>query len=348
MKKNKKDTTLLHRKKRFAGSLSLLFVAAMCGTTPARSQLWGYNKAASSISGLPVLSGTIIGTAGSYANLGNDVSKVFDGDVNTFFDGPTADGVWAGLDLGSVKSIYAIRFRPRNGVYDRMRGGMFQISNDANFTNYTTLFTLPGSGVNMVDSFLDYYAKDIQPVGPTQARYIRYLSPSGGWGNVAEVTVYGPAAAPTISWNGNQNLNGFKLVGGSGPADTLGLTITPHGVVLIDSMGFVYDRASGNKYGEYCSDTNHYGNTVPDYVFDQDYSLMSLDKLNEYIKSHKHLPEFKSEKDYGQQGYINVMQFNFLLLRKIEELTLHLIEQHAEKNELMERVEQLESKLNNH
>ena len=46
------------------------------------------------------LGGAIIGTAGSFNNSGNTIAKVFDGNVNTFFDGPDASGDWVGLDFG--------------------------------------------------------------------------------------------------------------------------------------------------------------------------------------------------------------------------------------------------------
>jgi len=47
------------------------------------------------------LIGTVIGTAGSFSNRGNDISKVFDGNFNSFFDAPTPNGDYVGLDLGA-------------------------------------------------------------------------------------------------------------------------------------------------------------------------------------------------------------------------------------------------------
>lgn len=49
-----------------------------------------------------LLDGAHIGTAGSYLGLGNDLSKVFDGDPNTWFDAPSASGGWVGVDLGAA------------------------------------------------------------------------------------------------------------------------------------------------------------------------------------------------------------------------------------------------------
>ncbi|WP_421876449.1 hypothetical protein [Marinoscillum sp.] len=63
----------------------------------------------------------------------------------------------------------------------------------------------------------------------------------------------------------------------------------------------------------------------PDYVFEEDYDLLSLDELKEYITVHKHLPEVPSAKEMDTNG-INLSEMNMLLLKKVEELTLHQIE----------------------
>ncbi|MES2653136.1 MAG: hypothetical protein V4663_15450 [Bacteroidota bacterium] len=82
----------------------------------------------------------------------------------------------------------------------------------------------------------------------------------------------------------------------------------------------------------------------PDYVFDTDYRITSLKKLEEYIKINKHLPEMPSAKIAEQEG-INLGEMNKLLLKKIEELTLHLIEKNKaiENQEL--RIQKIEAVL---
>ena len=53
----------------------------------------------------------------------NTIAKAFDGSLTTFFDGPTANGNWAGLDMGSAKSVSQISYAPRSGWASRMVGG---------------------------------------------------------------------------------------------------------------------------------------------------------------------------------------------------------------------------------
>ncbi|MFC5282638.1 hypothetical protein [Pedobacter alpinus] len=64
----------------------------------------------------------------------------------------------------------------------------------------------------------------------------------------------------------------------------------------------------------------------PDYVFEKDYPLPSLIETQKYIQENKHLPEVPSAKEMETKG-INLSEMNMLLLKKVEELTLHLIEQ---------------------
>jgi hypothetical protein len=73
----------------------------------------------------------------------------------------------------------------------------------------------------------------------------------------------------------------------------------------------------------------------PDYVFEKDYKLPSLDEIKSYIDQHKHLPEVPSAKEMEQNG-INLSEMNMILLRKIEELTLHVIEQNKQISKLKE------------
>lgn len=61
-----------------------------------------------------------------------------------------------------------------------------------------------------------------------------------------------------------------------------------------------------------------------DFVFDENYKLQSLEDVADFIKCNKHLPDVPSAKEMVENG-LDVTQMNALLLRKIEELTLHVI-----------------------
>ncbi len=71
-----------------------------------------------------------------------------------------------------------------------------------------------------------------------------------------------------------------------------------------------------------------------DYVFADDYKLMPLNKLENYIKKNNHLPDMPSAKNVEEKG-LNLAEINTLQTVKIEELTLYIIE-------LNKRIEKLE------
>jgi hypothetical protein len=63
-----------------------------------------------------------------------------------------------------------------------------------------------------------------------------------------------------------------------------------------------------------------------DFVFKNDYKLMDLKTLDEFVKTNQHLPEVASEKEMVENG-VNMKELQMKLLQKIEELTLYTIEQ---------------------
>ncbi|MBK8805248.1 MAG: hypothetical protein IPO21_00815 [Bacteroidales bacterium] len=68
----------------------------------------------------------------------------------------------------------------------------------------------------------------------------------------------------------------------------------------------------------------------PDYVFSaNNYSLMPLKDLENYVRENKHLPEIPSEQEVQKNG-IDMAEMTTLLLKKVEELTLYIIEQNKE------------------
>lgn len=65
--------------------------------------------------------------------------------------------------------------------------------------------------------------------------------------------------------------------------------------------------------------------SFPDYVFDPTYPLIPLPELEIYVKTHKHLPEIPTENQVKQDG-LDLGEINVKLVKKVEELTLYIIE----------------------
>jgi len=82
----------------------------------------------------------------------------------------------------------------------------------------------------------------------------------------------------------------------------------------------------------------------PDYVFKPSYKLMPLDQLERFIKLQGHLPEVAPAKVVEKEG-IELGTTQAVLLKKIEELTLYIIEQNKEIKKQNETIAELKNKV---
>ena len=63
----------------------------------------------------------------------------------------------------------------------------------------------------------------------------------------------------------------------------------------------------------------------PDYVFASGYDLTELKKVERFILENKHLPDVPSASDIKKDG-LDLGAMNAVLLKKVEELTLYIID----------------------
>lgn len=75
-----------------------------------------------------------------------------------------------------------------------------------------------------------------------------------------------------------------------------------------------------------------------DHVFNTDYALRPLSEVENFVRTHRHLPDVPSEKEVKEEGY-NLHDMNKIFMQKIEELTLYVIEQQKEIDRLKKQVE---------
>jgi hypothetical protein len=76
-------------------------------------------------------------------------------------------------------------------------------------------------------------------------------------------------------------------------------------------------------------------NNIPDYVFNPNYKLLTLEELRSYISTNKHLPNVPSANEFAETG-VDLGELNRVLLEKVEELTLYILQ-------LEERMKMLEA-----
>jgi hypothetical protein len=86
------------------------------------------------------------------------------------------------------------------------------------------------------------------------------------------------------------------------------------------------------------------GPPSPDYVFEDSYALLSLEEVERFVKMNKHLPDIPSAKEMSENGIV-VSSLLLDELKKVEELTLYMIELKKENESLKRRLAYLEQKI---
>lgn len=74
-------------------------------------------------------------------------------------------------------------------------------------------------------------------------------------------------------------------------------------------------------------------NDVADYVFEEGYDLKNLSEVEAYVNANKHLPGIPSAAEIEKDG-VSLSKMTNLLLEKVEELTLHMIQLEKENKAL--------------
>lgn len=77
-----------------------------------------------------------------------------------------------------------------------------------------------------------------------------------------------------------------------------------------------------------------------DNVFKSDYNLMPLQEVENFIAANNHLPGVPAEKEVLKKG-VNLGDMDAVLLKKIEELTLYMIELKKENEQLRKKIEEI-------
>lgn len=124
--------------------------------------------------------------------------------------------------------------------------------------------------------------------------------------------------------------------------DEVHMVITKTGDIGIgtDNPTEVLD-VEGNIYAEGNFISGGTTLNVPDYVFEEDYNLRSLEEVGNFIAREKHLPDIPSAAEMGEKG-VNMTELQMKLLAKVEELTLHTLQQEQTIKTLTARLDAME------
>lgn len=134
----------------------------------------------------------------------------------------------------------------------------------------------------------------------------------------------------------NINLNGKKIVNGTSGLG--GIFVSTDGKVGINTENITTAYALAVDGGlittkVHIQDVNDW----QDRVFDADYALMPLGKVEAYVAANRHLPGVPSEAEVKAEGF-DLTAMTSALLGKVEELTLYTIRQQREIDSLRDLV----------
>lgn len=99
-----------------------------------------------------------------------------------------------------------------------------------------------------------------------------------------------------------------------------------------------YALAVNGKIGAKDVQVETASTTWPDYVFAQDYRLPSLAEVETFIQENNHLENVPSATEIEKNGH-SLGEMDKILLKKVEELTLYVIQQQKEIEELKKKIE---------
>jgi len=142
--------------------------------------------------------------------------------------------------------------------------------------------------------------------------------------NTGSAMVFG---VPTVTADGTEAMritsNGSLAIG---TVDPLGYKLAVNGNVIATSV----------KVKAYAN--------WPDYVFKKEHALMPLSELKAYVDKNQHLPEIPSAAEVEKNGQ-DLGEMNKLLVKKMEEMTLYMIEKDKQIKDQEQRLKGLEKQI---
>jgi len=241
----------------------------------------------------------------------------------------TTPGIWYDdYRTGTIRSFAGMQDSIRWGVYGGGTGGVGWMSNfnaksgNVNFgntTNDTYRLTLSGK-----DYALGFYNEAGNYFGNVTSNATNDLQIESSYGSAflggfpATNILLNPPSSYLFSFPGNVGVNtstpnaslhvgGDVYIGTSAGTPATGYKLSVKGKIICEEAKVQLSAS------------------WPDYVFADNYQLMSLDNFEKNIKALKHLPNIPAAKEMEANG-IELGDMNRRLLEKVEELSLYIIQ----------------------
>jgi len=193
-----------------------------------------------------------------------------------------------------------------------------QIQDAGTVGNNLSVLTLTNNTVGTAGNAASIDLNPTSDIGSVYSRFGSIMETSNRAG------VYISTYNPSTGLGERLRVDGFGNVG-------IGTTTIPTGYKL---------AVAGNAIAE--SMTVKLQANWPDVVFKKDYALMPLSEVKTYIDKNQHLPEIPAAAEVEKDG-VNLGEMNRLLVKKVEELTLYLIEKDNKDKDQQEIIKQLQA-----
>jgi Bacterial Ig domain len=191
-------------------------------------------------------------------------------------------------------------------------------------------------------------------VDPSPGAYQLTAKATDNVGTINTASVYVDVTSLNYFWSttGNIATNGDSNFIGSVDTNRLSfrtnnierMTILKDGTIGIGTKTTYGYALAVNGTGIFTKVKVKTAGTWPDYVFGKDYHLPDLHELEAYLARYHHLPDIASEAEVQRDG-IDVGDHQAALLKKVEELTLYLIDENKKLQVQADRIEQQQKEI---
>lgn len=247
----------------------------------------------------------------SYANLGYNTSGLI------FIDAPVSHvGVWGNASAtSSSAAVYANTTSTGTSNY-----GVVAKSAGAGTTNYGIWAKASGASTN----YAGYFDGDVEVKGTDQTLTVSGTNPYIQMANAGSDIGYIRANGSDMMVATNSGVTGKLILRANGINS---MYIDQNGSIVMGSTAII--PKSGYKLSVdgkvVCEELLVQLSPWPDYVFNADYKLKPLSEVESFIQTNNHLPGMPNAKEVQTEG-LNVGEMQKLMMEKIEELTLYMIE----------------------
>jgi hypothetical protein len=287
-----------------------------------------------------------------WTTAGNNIYNSNTGNVGIGINSGTAKfAVYQSTALGSVAKNNLLLSSVGGSAANSVQNNIWLVRNAAG-SDFTTSrlhdgISIDGSYITPQTNTRTWWERDptsdVQSWGTAASTYLTIKQGNLGLGTTA------PAAKLDITVSGSSFTNNIKF-GDANPgylaAGTSGIFMsnnvgTPVFTILHTGNVGIGQTNPQNKLD--VNGTIHSKavtidlNGWSDYVFKKDYQLRPLSEVKDYIDQNQHLPEIPSEQEIIKKG-LDVGEMNKLLMKKVEELTLYLIEKDRKGKKLEEQI----------